>query len=54
MCIFLRKEKIKKVRFHPEEDCWFKNKEETEKKVNNSLFEIEAEGQDPKNLQPHH
>lgn len=52
-CIFC-KEKIKKIRFHPEENCWFKNKEQTEKKVNNSLFDIEAEGQDPKNLQPHH
>lgn len=52
-CAFC-KEKIKKIRFHPEEDCWFKNKEEKEKKVNNTLFEIEAEGQDPKNLQIHH
>lgn len=48
------KEKIKRNRFHPEEECWFKSKEEKEKKVNNSLFEIEADGQDPKNLLIHH
>jgi len=43
----LCKEKLNKVRFHPMENCWFKDKQE--KKVNNSLFEIEAQEQDPKN-----
>lgn len=46
----LCKEKVKKIRFHPVENCWFKDKQEKEKKVNNSLFEVEVDEQDPKNL----
>lgn len=43
------KEKLNKVRFHPLESCWYKDAQEKEKKINNSLIDIETDEQNPKN-----
>lgn len=43
------KNKGKGTRFHPESECWFKNKEDKIKHVNNSVLEVELNDNDPKN-----
>lgn len=41
------KNKGKGTRFHPEAECWFKNREDKIKNVNNSVLEIELNSKDP-------
>lgn len=43
------KSKGKGSRFHPEAECWFKDRECKVKHVNNSLLEVELNNDDPKN-----
>ena len=43
------KNKLNKIRYHPEEKCWFKENQDKDKKYN-SLLDVESDEQDPKNL----
>lgn len=43
------KSKGKGTRLHSEADCWFKDKEDKMKHVNNSVLEVEISDTDPKN-----
>lgn len=43
------KNKGKGTRFHPEAECWFKNKDNGTKHVNSSVLEAELSDSDPKN-----